>query len=121
MGWSSGCTPRWCLNYIKTGPSESCIQLGVADRLWRMLNEKSRQALVLAVGCSIASDGKPLLCKTETFLLFGFAGTGEGHHQTLMPLPIPPEETAGAGSSRFRSGARPFHGAAHPLQLVEKA
>ena len=65
---------------IKTGPSESCMQLGVADRLWRNLDEKDRQGLVLALECSIASDGKRLPClklySQQTGLLFGLAEMG---------------------------------------------
>ena len=65
---------------IKTNPSESCIQLGVADRLWRNLDEKDRQGLVLALECSIASDGKRLPClklySQQTGLLFGSAEMG---------------------------------------------
>lgn len=66
---------------IKAGPSKSCMQLGVADRLWQMLDEKGRQGLVLAVECSIASEGKRLPClklySQQSGLLLGSTEMGK--------------------------------------------
>ena len=65
---------------IKTGPTHSCMQLGVADRLWSSLDKKGRQGLVLAVECAIANNGKHLPClrlySQQTGLLLGSTEMG---------------------------------------------
>jgi hypothetical protein len=66
---------------IKTGPTDSCMQLGVADGLWRDLDQKGRQGLVLALECAIANNGKHLPClrlySQQTGLLFGSTVMGK--------------------------------------------
>ena len=68
------------LQAIKTGPTDSCMQLGVADRLWSNLDKKGRRGLVLAVECAIANNGRHLPClrlhSQQTGRLFGSTEMG---------------------------------------------
>jgi hypothetical protein len=66
---------------IKISSFESCMGLGVADRLWRKMDEKGRQGLIMALECAIAPGGKRLPClklySQQTGVLFGSSEMGK--------------------------------------------
>lgn len=44
------------LTPVNTGRSPRCMEIGVADSLWRSMDMKDRQGLVLAVECAVSAD-----------------------------------------------------------------
>jgi hypothetical protein len=44
------------LTPVNTGRSSRCMEIGVADSLWRSMDLKDRHGLVLAVECAVSAD-----------------------------------------------------------------